>query len=318
MAEKIATRKAYGEALVEYAEEYPELVVLEADLAEATMTKFFRDKFPQRFFEMGIAECNMQGVAAGMASCGLKPFTNTFAMFAAGRSWEQVRNTIAYPGMNVKVIGSHGGLSVGEAGATHQCIEDFATMRSIPGMLVLCPCDGYEMRCATKALLDYEGPAYMRLGRLAVEIVSDKIEGYEFKLGKGCVFREGSDVTMIANGLMVQSALLAADMLAKENISARVVNMHTIKPIDEELVLKCAKETGAILTCEEHSIIGGLGSAVSEYLSGVFPIPVMRVGVNDEFGRSGKADQVMEAYGLSAENIVARAKELVYIKNSLI
>lgn len=318
MAEKIATRKAYGEALVEYAEEYPELVVLEADLAEATMTKFFRDKFPQRFFEMGIAECNMQGVAAGMASCGLKPFTNTFAMFAAGRSWEQVRNTIAYPGMNVKVIGSHGGLSVGEDGATHQCIEDFATMRSIPGMLVLCPCDGYEMRCATKALLDYEGPAYMRLGRLAVEIVSDKIEGYEFKLGKGCVFREGSDVTMIANGLMVQSALLAADMLAKENISARVVNMHTIKPIDEELVLKCAKETRAILTCEEHSIIGGLGSAVSEYLSGVFPIPVMRVGVNDEFGRSGKADQVMEAYGLSAENIVARAKELIYIKNSLI
>ena len=318
MAEKIATRKAYGEALVEYAEEYPELVVLEADLVEATMTQFFRDKFPQRFFEMGIAECNMQGVAAGMASCGLKPFTNTFAMFAAGRSWEQVRNTIAYPGMNVKVIGSHGGLSVGEDGATHQCIEDFATMRSIPGMLVLCPCDGYEMRCATKALLDYEGPAYMRLGRLAVEIVSDKIEGYEFKLGKGCVFREGSDVTMIANGLMVQSALLAADMLAKENISARVVNMHTIKPIDEELVLKCAKETGAILTCEEHSIIGGLGSAVSEYLSGVLPIPVMRVGVNDEFGRSGKADQVMEAYGLSAENIVARAKELIYIKNSLI
>ena len=318
MAEKIATRKAYGEALVEYAEEYPELVVLEADLAEATMTKFFRDKFPQRFFEMGIAECNMQGVSAGMASCGLKPFTNTFAMFAAGRSWEQVRNTIAYPGMNVKVIGSHGGLSVGEDGATHQCIEDFATMRSIPGMLVLCPCDGYEMRCATKALLDYEGPAYMRLGRLAVEIVSDKIEGYEFKLGKGCVFREGSDVTMIANGLMVQSALLAADMLAKENISARVVNMHTIKPIDEELVLKCAKETGAILTCEEHSIIGGLGSAVSEYLSGVLPIPVMRVGVNDEYGRSGKADQVMEAYGLSAENIVARAKELIYIKNSLI
>ena len=318
MAEKIATRKAYGEALVEYAEEYPELVVLEADLAEATMTKFFRDKFPQRFFEMGIAECNMQGVAAGMASCGLKPFTNTFAMFAAGRSWEQVRNTIAYPGLNVKVIGSHGGLSVGEDGATHQCIEDFATMRSIPGMLVLCPCDGYEMRCATKALLDYEGPAYMRLGRLAVEIVSDKIEGYEFKLGKGCVFREGSDVTMIANGLMVQSALLAADMLAKENISARVVNMHTIKPIDEELVLKCAKETGAILTCEEHSIIGGLGYAVSEYLSGVLPIPVMRVGVNDEFGRSGKDDQVMEAYGLSAENIVARAKELIYIKNSLI
>ena len=248
----------------------------------------------------------------------MKPFTNTFAMFAAGRSWEQVRKSIAYPGMNVKVIGSHGGLSVGEDGATHQCIEDFAIMRSIPGMLVLCPCDGYEMRCATKALLDYVGPAYMRLGRLAVETVSDKIEGYAFELGKGCVFREGSDVTLMANGLMVQSALLAADILTKEDIRARVVNMHTIKPIDQELVLKCAKETGAILTCEEHNIIGGLGSAVLECLSEVFPIPVMRVGVNDEFGRSGKADQVMEAYGLSVENIVAKAKELIGIKNSLI
>ena len=311
-------RKAFANTLQSLMEKNPKIVMLDADLAKAGGTFSLRKVFPDRAIDCGIAECNMQGVAAGMASCGLKPCTNTFAMFAAGRSWEQVRNTIAYPGLNVKVIGSHGGLSVGEDGATHQCIEDFATMRSIPGMLVLCPCDGYEMRCATKALLDYEGPAYMRLGRLAVEIVSDKIEGYEFKLGKGCVFREGSDVTMIANGLMVQSALLAADMLAKENISARVVNMHTIKPIDEELVLKCAKETGAILTCEEHSIIGGLGSAVSEYLSGVLPIPVMRVGVNDEYGRSGKADQVMEAYGLSAENIVARAKELIYIKNSLI
>lgn len=316
MAEKIATRKAYGEALVEYAGEYPELVVLEADLAEATMTKFFRAEYPERFFEMGIAECNMQGVAAGMAACGLKPFTNTFAMFAAGRAWEQVCNSIAYPGLNVKIIGSHGGLSVGEDGATHQCVEDFATMRSIPGMIVVCPCDAHEMRCAVRALLDYDGPAYLRLGRLAVDNVSDSVDGYDFRLGKGCVFREGEDITVIAAGLMVQLAMEAAVLLEKEGISLRVVDMHTIKPLDEELVLKCAKETGAILTCEEHSVIGGLGSAVSEFISGAYPVPVMRVGVNDEFGRSGKAAQVLEAYGLSAENIAAKARELLKIKKS--
>lgn len=316
MAEKIATRKAYGEALVKYAGEYPELVVLEADLAEATMTKFFRAEYPERFFEMGIAESNMQGVAAGMAACGLKPFTNTFAMFAAGRSWEQVRNSIAYPGLNVKVVGSHGGLSVGEDGATHQCVEDFATMRSIPGMMVVCPCDGHEMHCAVKALLDYEGPAYMRLGRLAVDTVTDSVDGYEFKLGKGCVLRNGKDVTVIAVGLMVQMALAAADMLEKEGISLRVVDMHTIKPLDEELVLRCARETGAILTCEEHNVMGGLGSAVSELVSEAYPVPVMRTGVNDEFGRSGKAEQVLEKYGLSVDNIVKKARGLLEIKKS--
>lgn len=316
MAEKIATRKAYGEALVKYAGEYPELVALEADLAEATMTKFFRAEYPERFFEMGIAESNMQGVAAGMAACGLKPFTNTFAMFAAGRSWEQVRNSIAYPGLNVKVVGSHGGLSVGEDGATHQCVEDFATMRSIPGMMVVCPCDGHEMHCAVKALLDYEGPAYMRLGRLAVDTVTDSVDGYEFKLGKGCVLRNGKDVTVIAVGLMVQMALAAADMLEKEGISLRVVDMHTIKPLDEELVLRCARETGAILTCEEHNVMGGLGSAVSELVSEAYPVPVMRIGVNDEFGRSGKAEQVLEKYGLSVDNIVKKARGLLEIKKS--
>lgn len=316
MAEKIATRKAYGEALVKYAGEYPELVVLEADLAEATMTKFFRAEYPERFFEMGIAESNMQGVAAGMAACGLKPFTNTFAMFAAGRSWEQVRNSIAYPGLNVKVVGSHGGLSVGEDGATHQCVEDFATMRSIPGMMVVCPCDGHEMHYAVKALLDYEGPAYMRLGRLAVDTVTDSVDGYEFKLGKGCVLRNGKDVTVIAVGLMVQMALAAADMLEKEGISLRVVDMHTIKPLDEELVLRCARETGAILTCEEHNVMGGLGSAVSELVSEAYPVPVMRIGVNDEFGRSGKAEQVLEKYGLSVDNIVKKARGLLEIKKS--
>lgn len=317
MVEKIATRKAYGEALVEFAKEYPELVVLEADLAEATMTKFFKAEYPTRFFEMGIAESNMQGVAAGMAACGLKPFTNTFAMFAAGRSWEQVRNSIAYPGLNVKVIGSHGGLSVGEDGATHQCVEDFAIMRSIPGMLVVCPCDGYEMRCAVKALLDYDGPAYMRLGRMAVETVTEEAKDYNFKLGKGSVLKNGTDATVIATGIMVQMALKAAQILEQEGISIRVVDMHTIKPLDEYLVLECAKETGTILVCEEHSIVGGLGAAVSEYLSSTYPVPVMRLGVNDEFGRSGKADAVLSAYGLSVENIIVKTKEVIKMGESL-
>ena len=315
MAEKIATRKAYGEALVELAPRYPELVVLDADLAGATMTKFFMEKYPERFFDMGIAECNMQGVAAGLAACGFKPFTNTFAMFAAGRSWEQVRNTIAYPGLNVKVVGSHGGLSVGEDGATHQCNEDFALMRSIPNMAVLCPCDANEMRLATEALLQYDGPAYMRLGRLAVDTVTDGVQGYSFTIGKGCTLREGSDVTVIATGLMVQMALEAAKSAQEQGISVRVVDMHTIKPLDCELVLRCAKETGAIVTCEEHSTIGGLGSAVSEYLSGACPVPVLRLGVNDTFGQSGKAQQVLDAYGLNAEGIAARIHEAMTLKN---
>ena len=314
MGEKIATRGAFGKAIVELAEQYPELVVLDADLSGATMTKEFSKTYPDRFFNMGIAEANMVGVAAGLATCGKKPFAATFAMFAAGRAFEQVRNSVAYPHLNVKVVGSHGGLSVGEDGATHQCCEDFATMRSIPGMLVCCPCDGNEMKLAVKALLDYDGPAYLRLGRLAVETVTDAIEGYSFELGKGSVLREGSDATIIAAGMMVQMALKAADILAEEGVSARVIDMHTIKPLDEELVLKAARETGAIVTSEEHNIIGGLGEAVAGYLSGVCPVPVVRHGVNDEFGRSGKAPLVLEHYGLTPEGIAAKARAALALK----
>ena len=301
-------------ALAKLADKYPEVVCFDADLAGATMSKFFLDAHPDRFFDMGIAEANMQGVAAGMAACGMKPFTNTFAMFAAGRSWEQVRNTIAYPGLNVKVVGSHGGLSVGEDGATHQCIEDFAIMRVIPGMMVLCPCDGYEMEQAVEALINYDGPAYMRLGRLAVDVVTDQIEGYKFELGKGAQLRDGKDVAIIANGMMVQEALKAADLLAAEGIAARVIDMHTIKPLDEEIVKKAAEETGAIVVSEEHNIIGGLGAAVAEFCAENCPVPVVKHGVNDEFGRSGKAPAVLEAYGLTAEVIAEKAKKAIAMK----
>ena len=309
MAGKIATRGAYGEALVELAEKYPELVVFDADLANATMTKGFAAKYPERFFDMGIAECNMTGVAAGMAACGFKPFTNTFAIFASGRAWEQVRNSIAYPGLNVKVVGSHGGLSVGEDGATHQSVEDLALMRAIPGMTVVNPCDGNEMKQAVEALLNYNGPAYLRLGRAAVETVTDEIEGYKFELGKGATLKEGSDVTVIATGMMVQLALKAADVLAGEGVSVRVIDMHTIKPLDEALVLKAAQETGCIVTTEEHSVIGGLGGAVAEFLSENCPTPLVRHGVNDEFGRSGTAAAVLEAYGLTAEVLCEKIRE---------
>lgn len=314
MSETIATRGAYGKAIVELAEKYPELVVLDADLSGATMTKDFSKTYPDRFFNIGIAEGNMMGIAAGLSTCGLKPFANTFAMFAAGRAWEQVRNSIAYPGLNVKVVGSHGGLSVGEDGATHQCIEDFAIMRAIPGMTVLCPCDGHEMRLAVEALLNYEGPAYMRLGRLAVETVTDSIPGYSFELGKASLLKDGSDVTIIAVGMMVQMALKAADILAADGISARVLDMHTIKPLDEAAVLKAAQETGAIVTSEEANVLGGLGAAVCEYLAGTCPVPVIRHGVEDEFGRSGKAQQVLEAYGLTAEGIAAKARQALAAK----
>ena len=314
MAEKIATRNAYGEALAELGNKYPEVLCFDADLAGATMSKTFWDAHPDRFFDMGIAEGDMQGVAAGLATCGFKPFTNTFAMFAAGRSWEQVRNSICYPGLNVKVIGSHGGLSVGEDGATHQCIEDFAIMRTIPGMMVLCPCDGNEMRLAVEALINYDGPAYMRLGRAAVETVTDSIEGYKFELGKGVQLRDGKDVTIIANGSMVQPALKAAELLAAEGISARIIDMHTIKPLDVELVRKAAEETGAIVTTEEHNVVGGLGAAVAEYCSENCPIPVVKHGVNDEFGRSGKAAAVLEAYGLTAEVMAEKAKKAIAMK----
>ena len=309
MAGKIATRGAYGEALVERAEQYPELVVFDADLANATMTKGFAAKSPERFFDMGIAECNMTGVAAGMAACGFKPFTNTFAIFASGRAWEQVRNSIAYPGLNVQGVGSHGGLSVGEDGATHQSVEDLARMRTIPGMLVVNPCDGNEMKQAVRALLEYDGPAYLRLGRAAVETVTDEIEGYKFELGKGATLKDGTDVTVIATGMMVQLALKAAEQMAAEGVSVRVIDMHTIKPLDGELVLKAAKETGCIVTTEEHSVIGGLGGAVAEFLSENCPTPLVRHGVNDEFGRSGTAAAVLEAYGLTTAVLCDKIRE---------
>ncbi len=316
MAEHIATRAAYGKTLLELAQSEPDLVVLDADLSGSTMTKDFGDAYPQRFFNMGIAEANMVGVAAGLATCGKKPFANTFAIFAAGRAWEQVRNSVAYPGLNVKVIGSHGGLSVGEDGATHQCIEDLAIMRAIPEMMVLCPCDGNEMRQAVRALLAYEGPAYMRLGRLAVDTITDAIEGYEFQLGKGALLRQGTDVTIVAVGMMVQMAMEAANILAQERISARVIDMHTIKPLDGEILLAAAKETGAIVTTEEHTILGGLGGAVAEFLGEHCPVPVVRHGVEDRFGRSGKAEQVLLEYGLRPDVIVEKAKKAIALKKA--
>ena len=312
MGDKIATRQAYGKALAALADKYPELVVLDADLAGATMTKFFKEACPERFFDMGIAEANMVGTAVGLATCGFKPFANSFAIFSAGRAWEQVRNSVAYPQINVKVVGSHGGLSVGEDGATHQCIEDFAIMRAIPGMTVLCPCDANEMELAVEALINYEKPAYMRLGRLAVETVTDQIPGYKFEIGKGAILKDGTDLTIIAIGMNVQMSLEAAQILADEGISARVVDMHTIKPLDEALVLKCAKDTGAIVTTEEANIMGGLGSAVAELIAeSDVRVPVVRHGVEDCFGRSGKAPLVLEAYGISAEGIAKKAKEAI-------
>ena len=317
MAEKIATRAAYGKALEELAAQEPNLVVLDADLSGSTMTKGFGAEHPDRFFDMGIAEANMVGVAAGLATCGKKPFVNSFAMFAAGRAWEQVRNSVAYPGLNVKVVGSHGGLSVGEDGATHQCIEDLAIMRAIPNMTVLCPCDGNEMKHAVKALLAYDGPAYLRLGRLAVETVTDQVEGYEFQIGKGVLLRDGQDVTVVAVGMMVQMALTAADILAEEGISVRVIDMHTIKPLDTEILLAAARDTGCIVTSEEANIVGGLGSAVSEYLTSVCPVPVIRHGVEDEFGRSGAAQKVLEAYHLTPAGIADKVRQALTLKQAL-
>ena len=314
MAGKIATRAAYGKALVEFAEKYPKLMVLDADLAKATMTKDFAAAYPNRFFDCGIAENNMTGIAAGMAAAGLKPFSNTFAIFAAGRSYEQVRNSIAYPHLNVTVVGSHGGISVGEDGATHQCTEDFALMRQLPGMVVLCPCDGNEMRLAVEALLNYEGPAYLRLARSATEVFTDEIEDYSFEIGKGVTLADGSDVTIIATGIMVGMALKARELLAAEGISARVIDMHTIKPLDEELVLKAARETGAVVTSEEASVLGGLGGAVAELLAETCPVPVVRHGVNDTFGRSGTAAAVLEYYGLTPEVLADKCRKAVSMK----
>ena len=314
MSDKIATRNAYGEALAELGEKYPQLVVLDADLSGATMSKFFAAKYPDRFYDCGIAEANMTGIAAGLATCGLKPFTNTFAIFAAGRAYEQVRNSIAYPGLNVTVVGSHGGISVGEDGATHQCIEDFSLMRTIPGMLVCCPCDGYEMRLAVEALINYEGPAYLRLERPATEIVTSEVQGYNFELGKGALLRDGEDVTVIACGINVPMALKAAELMKEEGVSVRVIDMHTIKPLDTEIVLKAARETGCIVTSEEHSVIGGLGGAVCEYLSGACPVPIVRHGVEDTFGRSGTANAVLEYFGITPEGICCKIREALKLK----
>ena len=312
--EKIATRVSYGQALKALGATHPEVMVLDADLSGVTMSNQFAAAYPERFFNMGIAEADMFGVAGGMASCGKTVFANTFAMFSAGRCWEQIRNGIAYPDLNVKVIGGHGGISIGQDGATHQCIEDFGLMRTIPGMTVVCPCDDHEMKCAVAALAEYPHTAYMRLGRMPVETVTDAVPGYRFELGKGAVLRDGTDVTIIATGMNVQMALKAAELLAAEGISARVIDMHTIKPLDEELVLKAAKETGCIVTSEEANVLGGLGAAVAEYLSENDPVPVVRHGVNDEFGRSGKAPLVLEAYGITPEGIAEKAKKAIALK----
>ena len=314
MGDMKATRAAYGEALCELAEKYPQLVVLDADLSSATMTKTFAAHYPDRFFNCGIAEANMTGIAAGMAACGLKPFTDTFAIFAAGRAYEQVRNSIAYPGLGVTVVGSHGGVSVGEDGATHQMIEDLSLMRTIPGMTVVNPCDANEMKLAVEALINYDGPSYLRLGRSPVETVTDTAEGYSFEIGKGVTLRDGKDITIAATGLCVQMSLKAAEILSQEGIDARVLDIHTIKPLDGELILKAAKETGVILTVEEHNVIGGLGGAVAEYVGSTFPVPVIRHGVNDEFGRSGKAAEVLSYYGLDPETVASKAREAIKLK----
>ena len=310
MGEKIATRAAYGKALVELAEKYPDLMVFDADLAGATMTKDFSKAYPDRFFDMGIAECNMVGVAAGMSTCGLKPFVNTFAMFASGRAWEQVRNSVAYPHLNVKVVGSHGGLSVGEDGATHQFCEDLALMRSLPNMTIVNPADATEAYAAVEAILKYDGPVYFRLGRYAVPVVFDPAD-YRFELGKGRVLRDGKDAVIFATGIMVAAAIEAGELLAAEGIDAAVVNIHTIKPLDEPLVLEYAAKTGRVVTVEEHTVIGGLGGAIAELLSEKQPTRMKRVGVNDCFGKSAKASDALEMHGLNAASVADAVRVLM-------
>ena len=310
MAEKIATREAYGKALAALADKYPDLVCFDADLAGATMTKFFKAACPERFFDMGIAEADMVGVAAGMSLCGFKPFVNTFAMFAAGRAFEQVRNSIGYPHLNVKIGATHAGISVGEDGATHQCCEDIALMRTIPGMTVIVPADDIEARACVRAAYEFEGPVYMRFGRLATPVINDR-EDYEVKIGRGVVVREGSDVTIIACGLMVAEALEAAEALAADGIDAEVINMHTIKPLDERLVVASAKKTGRVVTAEEHSIIGGLGEAVASVLAEQHPVPMRRVGVRDVYGESGPAVDLLHKYGLDADGIEAAVRSVL-------
>ena len=305
---KTATRDAYGKALAELGQEKDNLIVFDADLAGATKTSVFQKAFPERHFDCGIAEGNMICAAAGASTMGLVPFASSFAMFAAGRAFEQVRNSIGYPHLNVKIGATHGGISVGEDGASHQCCEDFALMRSIPGMTVICPADGEEARMAVRAAYEFDGPVYLRFGRLAVPEFHEK--NFNFQIGKGEVLREGADVAIIANGLMVYEAIQAGEALAAKGINAMVINMATIKPLDEELVLAAAKKCGKIITCEEHSVIGGLGEAVSSLLSEKLPTVVRRIGVNDEFGHSGPAKDLLKAFGLSAEHIVEVAEEL--------
>lgn len=305
---KIATRESYGNALVEVGKENPNVIVLDADLAAATKTGTFKKVFPERHIDCGIAECNMTGVAAGLATTGKIPFISSFAMFAAGRNFEQVRNSIGYPHLNVKIGATHAGISVGEDGASHQCNEDIALMRTIPGMVVVCPSDDVEAKAAVKAAVEHEGPVYLRFGRLAVPVINDRPD-YKFELGKGVVLREGKDLTIVATGLPVAECLAAAEMLAKDGIDAKVINIHTIKPLDEELIIAAAKETGKVVTVEEHSVIGGLGSAVCDCLCANAPTKVLKIGMNDKFGESGAAAALLHKYGLDAEGIYNKIKE---------
>ena len=307
---KIATRESYGNALAELGKEYPNLVVLDADLAAATKTGIFKKAFPDRHIDCGIAECNMVGIAAGLATTGKIPVVSSFAMFAAGRAFEQVRNSVGYPKLNVKIGATHAGISVGEDGATHQCCEDLALMRTIPGMVVMNPSDDVEAKAAVKAALDHEGPVYIRFGRLAVPVINDNPD-YKFELGKGVVLREGKDVTLIATGLEVSETLVAAEKLAQDGIDAQVINIHTIKPLDEDLVVSAAKKTGKVVTIEEHSIIGGLGSAVCDCLCAKAPTPVYKIGVNDTFGESGPAVELLKKYELDSEGIYKKVKAFV-------
>ena len=305
---KIATRDSYGNALAELGTEHKDIVVLDADLAAATKTGVFKKAHPDRFIDCGIAEGNMMGVAAGLAAAGMVPFASTFAMFAAGRAYEQVRNSIGYPHLNVKIGATHAGISVGEDGATHQCNEDIALMRTIPGMTVICPSDDVEAKAAVRAAYEFEGPVYLRFGRLAVPVINDRPD-YKFEIGKGVVLREGKDVTIIATGLPVSNCLEAAEKLAADGIEAKVINMHTIKPLDEELVLAAAKETGKVVTVEEHSVIGGLGSAVCDVLAEKAPARVLKIGINDVFGESGPAVELIKKYGLDADSIYEKIKK---------
>ena len=307
---KVATRESYGNALAECGAEFPDLVVLDADLAGATKTGVFKKAFPDRHIDCGIAECNMTGIAAGLATCGKIPFISSFAMFAAGRNFEQVRNSIGYPHLNVKIGATHAGITVGEDGATHQCNEDVALMRTIPGMTVIVPSDDVEAKAAVRAAIEMNGPGYLRFGRAAVPVINDKPD-YKFEVGKGVLLREGKDVTIIASGITVASALEAAEMLAADGIDAEVINIHTIKPLDEELVLASAKKTGKVVTAEEHTVIGGLGSAVCDCLSEKHPTPVLRIGMQDTFGESGPANALVEKYGLDGKGIYEKVKGFV-------